>query len=148
MPQHVDQVERQIGVKSKQVWRGNLTDGLHLVDIIIVQDLPGSFPGDCTIACLHIVVIEHREYRTFIDGTMFVQYLSVVDLRHIFQRGQDRGWCNNTFNVKNSAVCAEIVDCAVTELRNPRIGGIVLAKFGHGTDLTELLPEPVSGLNV
>ena len=148
MPQHVDQVERQIGIKSKQVRRGNLTDGLHLVDIIIVQDLPGSFPGDCTIACLHIVVIKYCEYRALIDGTMLVQYLGVIDLRHILQRGQDRGWCNNTFNVKNSAVRAEIVDCTVTELRNPWIGGIVLTEFGHGTDLTELLPEPVSGLNV
>ena len=79
---------------------------------------------------------------------MLVQYLGVIDLRHILQRGQDRGWCNNTFNVKNSAVRAEIVDRTVTELRNPWIGGIVLTEFGHGTDLAELLPEPVSGLNV
>ena len=59
-----------------------------------------------------------------------------------------RGWCNNTFNVKNSAVRAEIVDCTVTELRKPWSVCIVLTEFWHGTDLTELLPEPVSGLNV
>ena len=76
------------------------------------------------IACLHIAVIKYCEYRAFIDGTMLVQYLGVIDLRHILQRGQDRGWCNNTFNVKNSAVRAEIVDRTVTELRNPWIGGI------------------------